>query len=82
MDRRGDQAKETEKGGAIKQKRQKKPLGEACFSEAGDGSLLAEEALGSGQAEKGRQAVWDPEQGERDPLRRFSSSIASQPLVP
>jgi hypothetical protein len=47
-----------------------------------DQSLQAEEALGDGQVEKSRQAVWNPEKGERDPLRRFSSSIASQPLVP
>ncbi len=66
----------------MKQRRQKKPLGEACFSEERDGSLLVEEVLGSGQTEKGRQAVWNSEKGERDPLRRFSSSIASQPLVP
>ena len=68
--------------GAIKQRRQEKPLGEAGFSEAGDGSLLAEELLDGGQAEKGCQAVWNPEEGERDPLLRERSSIASQPLVP
>jgi hypothetical protein len=41
-----------------------------------------EEALGGGQAKKGCQAVWNPEQGERNPLRLICSSIASQPLVP
>ncbi len=41
-----------------------------------------EEALDGGQAEKGHQAVWNPEQGERNPLRLICSSIASQPLVP
>lgn len=41
-----------------------------------------EEALDGGQAEKGHQAVWNPEKGERNPLRLICSSIASQPLVP
>lgn len=66
----------------IKQRRQEKPLGEVGFSEAGDGALLAEAVLGGGQIEKGCQAVWNPEKDERDPVRRFSSNIASQPLVP
>jgi hypothetical protein len=68
--------------GVIKQKRQKKPLGEACFSEEGTDTLLACEGLGGGQAEKGCQAVWNPEQGERDPLCCIRSSIASEPLIP
>ena len=68
--------------GAIQQMRQKKPRGEDDCSEERDGSLLAGEVLGSGQAEKSRQALWNPEQGERDPLRCFSSSIASLPFVP
>ncbi len=42
----------------------------------------AEEMLGDDQAEKGRQTVWNPEQGERITLTLFSSSIASQPLIP
>jgi hypothetical protein len=71
-----------DRGRSSKGDRQEKLLGEACFSEEGDGSLLAEEVLGDGQVEKSRQAVWNPEQGERDPLRRERSSIASQPLVP
>lgn len=40
------------------------------------------EVVGGGQAEKGRQAVWNPEQGERDPLLRGISGLASQPLLP
>jgi len=55
----------------IKQRRQKKPLGEACFSEEQDGSRLSEEELDGDQAEKGRQAIWNPEKGERNPLLRF-----------
>lgn len=39
-------------------------------------------ALGGGQSEESRQAVWKPEEGESDLLRRFRSSVASQPLVP
>jgi hypothetical protein len=66
----------------IKQKRQKKPLGEACFSEEGADTLLADEGLGGGQTEKRRQTVWNPEQGKRDPLCRFCPGIASQPLIP
>lgn len=66
----------------IKQKRQKKSLGEAGFSEEGTDTLLADEGLGGGQTEKGRQAVCNPEQGKGDPLRRFCSGIAGQPLIP
>ncbi len=44
--------------------------------------MQTEDALGDGQAEEGRQALWKPEQGERDPLRCFRSSVASQSLVP
>lgn len=40
------------------------------------------EVLGDGQAEKGRQALWNPEEGESDPLSLICSSVASQPLVP
>jgi len=47
-----------------------------------DGSRLPEEMSGGGQAEKGCQAVWNPEQGERNPLRLIRSSIASQSLIP
>lgn len=66
----------------IKQKRQHKPLGEAGFSEEESDLLLAGEGLDGGQAEKDCQAIWNPEQGERDLLRRIRSSIASEPLIP
>jgi hypothetical protein len=71
VDRRGDQVKKTGKGARRSLLRRRR-----------DGSLLAEEALSGGQAEKGRQAVWNPEQGERDPLCCFSSSIAREPFSP
>src|SRR5215469_4820282 len=63
--------------------RQKKPRGSWRLLRRKEGLTAdREEGLGGGQAEKGRQAVWNPEKGERDPLRRFRSSIASQPLIP
>jgi len=66
----------------MKKSRQEKPLGEAGVSEERMGSLQAEEALGDGQSEEDRQAFWNPEEGESDPLNRFGSGVASQPLVP
>ncbi len=72
VDRRGDQAKKT--GKAARRSRLLREMRMVHRS--------AEEVSGGGQAEKGRQAIWNPEQGERDPLRLICSSIASEPLVP
>lgn len=68
--------------GGDQEKQAEKPLGEAGSSEERGGSPQAEVALGGGQAEKGRQAVWYPEKGEGDLLTHFGSGIASQPLIP
>ncbi len=72
VDRRGDQAKKT--GKAARRSRLLREMRMVHRS--------AEEVSGGGQTEKGRQAIWNPEQGERDPLRLICSSIASEPLVP
>jgi hypothetical protein len=48
----------------------------ACLRKGRDHDL-AEAALGGSESKEGRQAVWNPKKGERDPLHRFCSSIAS-----
>src|SRR5450631_2326373 len=68
---KGDQAKKTEK--ATRRSR--------LLRRRAD-TLLADEGSGSSQVEKGSQAIWNPEQGERDPLCCIRSSIASEPLMP
>jgi hypothetical protein len=68
--------------GAIKKSRQERPFGQACLFELGDEVLRTEGASGFGQSEEGRQVVWNPEEGEGDPLSLICSSVASQPLIP
>jgi ribosome assembly protein YihI (activator of Der GTPase) len=72
VDRRSDQANETEK--AVRRRRllrRKEGL-----------TANREEASGGSQSEEGRYAFWDPEKGERDPISLICSGIASEPFSP
>lgn len=67
----------TESRGAIKKSGQEKLFGEANLSEERIDRELSPGVLGCGQSEKGRQLLWNPEEGEGDPLSLICSSIAS-----
>lgn len=61
---------------AIKQSRQKRPLGEVGLSEEEDESLQAEGVSRWSQSEESCHAFWNPEEHEGDPLSRFRSGVA------